>query len=109
MAATFDVFDFSMTTINSEINYSIVFANDSNALGILIMLLYRTNRLFDFNKSVYFVQGRGRSQNINDQLLGVSIGTYIALAYDLEKNGRIASNLEAMEREITMKELSNGM
>ena len=100
--ATFDVCDINVSsTANSKLDYSVVFVGDSNALGVLIILLFRTGGLTDFNQSIYFVQGRTRAETTN-QLSGISSGTYLLLAYDVEENGEVTSNLAAVEEEITV-------
>ena len=99
--ATFDVCDLNIiSTANSELDYSVVFVGDSNALGVLMTLLFRNNELIDFNKSIYFVQGRTRAEAPNE-LSGLS-GTYTALAYDVEEDGRITSDIAADKEEITV-------
>ena len=75
-------------------DYSVVFVDGSNALGVLIILIFRTNGLTDFSRSIYFVQGRTGAQTTN-QLSGVAAGTYEALAYDVEEDGLITSTTAA--------------
>ena len=90
--ATFDVYDLNViTTGNAYLSYTVAFPSGSNALGVLIILLHRTNGLTDFNQSIYFVQERTGAEGMN-QLSGILAGNYIALAYDVEENGEITSN-----------------
>ena len=81
-------------------DYSVVFVGDSNALGVLMLLLFRTNERIDFSLSIYFVQGRTGAEAPNK--LPVLSGTYTALAYDVEENGKITSNIAADKEEITL-------
>ena len=97
--ATFDVYDLNIiTTGNSDVSYTVAFASGSNALGVLIILLHRTNGQTDFKKSIYFVQERTGTEGMN-QLSGILAGNYIALAYDVEENGEITSNSAADRKE----------
>ena len=63
-------------------------------------MLFRTNGQIDFSLSIYFVQGRTGAEAPNE-LSGLS-GNYTALAYDVEENGEITSNLAADEEEVTV-------
>ena len=99
--ATFHICDLNITATTAEVDYSVVFVDGSNALGVLIILLFRTNDQTDFNKSIYFVQGRTGAQTTN-QLSGVSAGTYQVLAYDVEENGLITSSTAADHENINV-------
>ena len=106
--ATFDICDLNLTTANSELDYSVVFVDGSNALGVLMIFLFRTNRETDFSRSIYFVQGRTAAQTTN-QLSGVSAGIYETLAYDVEEDGLISSTTAADQENINVTtEQSNG-
>ena len=51
--ATFDVYDLNIiSTGNSDVSYTVAFASCSNALGVLIILLHRTNGQTDFKGAV---------------------------------------------------------
>ena len=98
---TFDVCDINITsTANSELDYSVVFIRGSNALGVLIILLFRTNGQIDFSLSIYFVQGRTGAEAPNE--LSGLFGDYTALAYDVEEDGEITSSLAADEEKINV-------
>ena len=88
-------------------SYTVSFVNGSNALGVLIILLHRTNGLTDFNQSIYFVQKRTGAEGMN-QLSGILAGNYIALAYDVEENGEITSNSAADQKDINVIGQSSG-
>ena len=105
--ATFDTYELNITYSNSEVEYSIVFVGGSNALGVLMIFLFRANGLIDFSRSVYFVQGRLGAQTIN-KISGISGGTYVASAYDVDEDGEITSHLAAEEEEITLTRQHSG-
>ena len=75
--ATFDVQDVTVTTSGSEIFVTAVFATDSAAIGLFVVLQCEDGSPDEFR--AVLKEGQGDS-------ITVPPSTYTLLAYDLEKN-----------------------
>ncbi len=82
--------------------YSLTFVSGSAARGVFVALIFRGHSsAIDFSLSLYFVQKRSLAEMTN-QLMGLSVGTYMALAYDVEESGDITSDMAADQELLTV-------
>ena len=67
------------------------FVGETNALGVLYALMYIRNGTVDCLKSSYFPVKKEEAQN-GVVIDGITTGSYVVLAYDIEYNGYLQNN-----------------
>ena len=100
--ATFDIFDLDTTSsVASQLDFSLSFIQETRAQGAFMSFLFRENGLTNFTNSLFFVMNRATAANTN-QLAPLSMGNYLAQAYDLEASGEISFEQPADQEMVTV-------
>ena len=80
---------------SNTVNYTIYFAENSTAIGALLLMLNNNNDGSFSNELLCILQDH-KTVSTTNQLVNISNGVYRALAYDIESDGMIKSREPAV-------------
>ena len=84
-AGTYDVQDITVNSnMSNAVGFKVDYALNSNASGVLFVMLFIVGGEVDFDLSLQVAVDRGISA---PSLTNITRGTYTALAYDIERDG----------------------
>ena len=82
---TYDVQDITVNSnMSNAVSFTVDYALNSNASGVLFVMLFIVDEEVDFDLSVHVAVDRNISAL---SLTNITRGAYIALAYDIERDG----------------------
>ena len=79
---------------NNTIYHLTIFCKETQAEGVLYVIMYTRNDYIDFSKSHYYSASKERAES-GLWSANLSYGTYLVLSYDIESNGRLQNGLPA--------------